>query len=78
MTMAGCGKAVHDMHAAMVGLAALSASGSAHLPTFAKAAAELCVDCERECRKHAEMHVVCKECADACSRTIAACAKVTS
>ena len=77
-SMAGCSKAVHDMHAMMVGLAALAGSGSRHLPAVAKVAMELCKDCEAECRKHADMHVVCKECAEACSRTIAACQKVAA
>jgi len=74
--MAGCAPAVHDMHAVMPGLAAAAASGSRHLKALARAAMEFCKDCEAECRKHAEMHVVCKECAEACARTIAACQRV--
>ncbi|MBS2012825.1 MAG: four-helix bundle copper-binding protein [Deltaproteobacteria bacterium] len=74
-SMAGCMKTVHDMQAVMEGLAAAAASGSRHLPALAKVAMEFCKDCEAECRKHADKHVVCKECADACARTIAACQK---
>lgn len=75
-SMAGCGPAVHDMHAVMQGLAAAAASGSKHLKELARVAMEFCKDCEAECRKHADKHVVCKECAEACARTIAACQKV--
>jgi Cys-rich four helix bundle protein (predicted Tat secretion target) len=75
-TMAGCAPAVHDMHAVMTGLAAAAASGSRHLKELARVAMEFCKDCEAECRKHADKHVVCKECAEACARTIAACQKV--
>lgn len=74
-SMAGCMKTVHEMQAVMEGLAAAAASGSRHLPALARVAMEFCKDCEAECRKHADKHVVCKECADACARTIAACQK---
>lgn len=74
-TMAGCAPAVHDMHAVMQGLAAAAASGSRHLKELARVAMEFCKDCEAECRKHADKHVVCKECMEACQRTIAACQK---
>ena len=75
MSMAGCGPAVHDMHAVMLGLAAAAASGSKHLKALARVAMEFCKDCEAECRKHADKHVVCKECMEACARTVAACQK---
>jgi Cys-rich four helix bundle protein (predicted Tat secretion target) len=77
-SMGGCGKAAYEMRAVMQGLAAAAASGSKHLPALAKAAIEFCKDCEAECKKHADMHAVCKECMDACSRTIAACQKVAT
>lgn len=74
--MAGCAPAVHDMHAVMPGLAAAASSGSRHIKELARVAMEFCKDCEAECRKHAAMHAVCKECADACAKTIAACQRV--
>lgn len=73
--MGACGKAVYEMKAVMQGLAAAAASGSRNLAALAKVAAEFCKDCEAECRKHAEHHVVCKDCMEACSKTIAACQK---
>jgi Cys-rich four helix bundle protein (predicted Tat secretion target) len=75
-SMGGCGKAAHEMQAVMQGLAAAAASGSKHLPALAKVALEFCKDCEAECRKHADKHAVCKDCMDACAKTIAACQKV--
>lgn len=75
-SMAGCAKTVHEMKAVMEGLAAASASGSKHLAALAKVAMEFCKDCEAECRKHADKHAVCKDCADACARTVAACQKL--
>ncbi len=74
-SMAGCMKTVRDMQAVMHGLAAAASSGNRNLPALAKVAMEFCKDCEAECRKHADKHAVCKECADACARTIAACQK---
>ncbi|HEY8076377.1 MAG TPA: Csp1 family four helix bundle copper storage protein [Labilithrix sp.] len=75
-SMAECIKASRDMHAVMIGLAAVAASGNPRLPAYAKMAMEFCRDCEAACRKHADHHVVCKECMDACGRTIAACQRV--
>jgi len=71
--MGACGKAVYEMRAVMEGLAAAAASGSRHLGALAKVAIEFCKDCEAECKKHADKHAVCKDCMEACARTIAAC-----
>jgi Cys-rich four helix bundle protein (predicted Tat secretion target) len=75
-SMGGCAKSVHEMHAVMQGLAAAAASGSKPLPALAKVAMEFCKDCEAECKKHADKHAECKECMDACTKTIAACQKI--
>ncbi|MBX3264290.1 MAG: Csp1 family four helix bundle copper storage protein [Labilithrix sp.] len=75
-SMGGCAKSVHEMRSVMQGLATAAASGSKHLPALAKVAMEFCKDCEVECRRHADKHVACKDCLDACTRTIAACQKV--
>ncbi len=76
-SMGSCAKAAYEMRAVMHGLAAAAASGSKHTAALAKVAMEFCKDCEAECRKHAGMSAVCKECMEACARTIAACQKVT-
>jgi hypothetical protein len=31
---------------------------------------DICGDCEKECRKHEEHHVQCKNCADSCAAFI--------
>ena len=72
-TMVDCAKASYDMTAAMTALAKLGASGSSHLAAFAKVALDFCRDCQAACAKHAANHAVCKDCLDACTRTIAAC-----
>jgi Cys-rich four helix bundle protein (predicted Tat secretion target) len=73
-SMAGCAAAAFDMHAVMSGLAAVAASGGKRLGELARAATGFCKDCETECRKHEAQHTVCHECAEACARTVAACA----
>lgn len=77
-SMAGCAPVVHAMTAVMQSLAALAAAGSPRLPAFAKVALEFCKDCEAECRKHAAVHAVCKECADACAHTVAEAQKIAA
>lgn len=75
-SMGACGKASYEMHQVMIGLAAAAAAQSKNLSALAKAAIEFCKDCETECKKHADHHVICKECMEACSKTIAACSKL--
>lgn len=77
-TMVDCAKASYDMTAAMTALAKLATSGSSRLAAFAKTAMELCSDCQAACAKHADKHAVCKDCLDACTRTIAACQRVAA
>jgi Cys-rich four helix bundle protein (predicted Tat secretion target) len=74
-SMAGCAAAAFDMHAVMGGLAAVATSGGKRLGELARTAMGFCKDCESECRKHEPHHAACLECADACARTAAACAK---
>jgi Cys-rich four helix bundle protein (predicted Tat secretion target) len=74
-SMAGCAASVHDMVAATTALGAIASGGGKHVADAARLAAAICRDCEVECRKHEAHHAVCKECADACARTVAACEK---
>jgi Cys-rich four helix bundle protein (predicted Tat secretion target) len=75
-TMAGCAMAVRDTLASSRALQTLAAAGSKHVKSFAKAATEVARDCEAECRKHADKHQTCKDCAEACARLIQESAKV--
>jgi hypothetical protein len=40
------------------------------LRDLAKVCADICRDCEAECRKHEFHHVECKRCAEACAETV--------
>lgn len=74
-SMAACAAAAHDMLAAVEALAKIATAGRRHVAAAARLAHDACDDCEAECRKHAH-HAVCKDCADACARTKAACKKL--
>lgn len=71
-SMAQCSQRVHDMLGVMTALLRLSGSNSPRLAALAAVAKDVCKDCETECRKHEDKHQVCRDCADACARTIKA------
>jgi Cys-rich four helix bundle protein (predicted Tat secretion target) len=75
-TMAGCAMSVRDMLASVRGLFTVASAGSKHVKTLARACAEICKDCEAECRKHADKHAPCKDCAEACAHMQAEVAKL--
>lgn len=68
---AACARSVNDLLSVCATLRHLATQNSKHLPKFAKVAADICRDCEKECRKHEKEHSQCRDCADSC----AACAK---
>ena len=74
-SMAGCLASVTDMLAAMEALSKLAARGGKRFAETSKALVAYCEDCAVECQKHAEHHAVCKECYEACTRTVAALKK---
>jgi hypothetical protein len=71
-------KKVSDMHAMIHGRASAAPRGSKNLAATAKVAMEYCNDGEAACQRHADKHPVCKECAEACAKTIAACQKAAA
>jgi len=75
-SMAACAPAVHDMVAAVQALAKIAQSNRRHVAAAARLAHDACDDCEVECRKHAGHHAICRDCAEACARTKAACKKL--
>lgn len=77
-SMVDCAKASFAMAGVMAALARLAETGSPRMPSFAKLAIEFCRDCQAACAKHADKHPVCKDCLDACGRTIAAYEKVAA
>ncbi|NVO17477.1 MAG: Csp1 family four helix bundle copper storage protein [Rhodoplanes sp.] len=77
-SLAACARSVDQMSAVCGALAKLASAGSPHLPAMAKLAQAVCLDCEKECRKHADHHAVCKACADACAACAEECRKVAA
>ena len=67
-TMAACATSVRDMLASVRSLFTLAAANSKHTRLIAKACAEICKDCEAECRKHQDKHQPCRDCAESCAR----------
>ena len=70
-SLGDCAKAVSQMLAVCNATSALAAFNSQYTPRLAKLCVDVCTDCEKACRPHAEHHAVCKACADACVATIA-------
>ncbi len=66
-SMAACSTAVRDMIASSRAVMTLASAGSKHTRALAKACADICKDCEAECRKH-QQHPPCHDCAEACAR----------
>jgi Cys-rich four helix bundle protein (predicted Tat secretion target) len=69
-SLAVCAQRVAEMLPACDAVAQLATLGAPRLGEFAVACRDVCDDCEKECRKHADTHPICKACADACVRFI--------
>ncbi|MEZ5543178.1 MAG: four-helix bundle copper-binding protein [Pseudomonadota bacterium] len=68
-SLAQCASKVHEMEAVCAGFAYLLAANSSYLKAYADVCAQVCKDCETECRKHEE-HIECKACGDACAELV--------
>ena len=64
--MAACAQSVSELMAVCSALQILALQDSKRTAAMAKVALDVCVACEKECRKH-EKHSQCKDCADACA-----------
>lgn len=71
-TMAPCARAATDMLAITQAVLALAAGSSQHLKAQAQVAVAAAERCEAECRKHADKHPTCKDCAESCAKALAA------
>jgi Cys-rich four helix bundle protein (predicted Tat secretion target) len=69
-SMGACAARVRDVLSSSEAVLGLAAAGSKYTKPMAKVCADICRDCEAECRKHADKMPVCKDCADACARMI--------
>jgi Cys-rich four helix bundle protein (predicted Tat secretion target) len=77
-SMAECAKSVNELVAACTALRALAAQESPRLPALAKVVMDVCLACEKECRKHEKKHQQCKDCGDACKACAEDCRKVVA
>jgi Cys-rich four helix bundle protein (predicted Tat secretion target) len=69
-SLGDCARAVQQMLATCDTLAKLAAYDSKFLPEYAKICAEICRNCQTECRKHESHHAACKACAESCAKCI--------
>jgi Cys-rich four helix bundle protein (predicted Tat secretion target) len=76
--LAGCARTVRDLLAGCGALRQLAAAGSSHTPKMAVVVAQICKDCAAECRKHADKHEICRNCAQACDACAKECEKVAA
>jgi Cys-rich four helix bundle protein (predicted Tat secretion target) len=69
-SIADCMRAVNAMLPVCSAMNRLAALDAKRLKDLAKVCADVCRDCEAECRKHEFHHVECKNCAEACAATV--------
>ena len=76
--MAACAQSVNGLLAVCGTLGKLAGQNSKHTAAMAKLAADVCAECEKECRKHEKKHAECKACADACASCLKECKKISA
>ncbi|MDR3464552.1 MAG: Csp1 family four helix bundle copper storage protein [Xanthobacteraceae bacterium] len=74
-SLGSCARSVYQMSAVCEALARLAAAGSERLADFSRVANAVCLDCEKECRKHQDEHAECKACAESCAACAEECKK---
>jgi len=77
-SVASCARNAYQMSAMCAALARLASANSPHLANMAKVCREVCLDCEKECRKHEKEHDTCKACADSCAACAEECKKIAA
>ena len=75
--MAACAQSSSQVAAVCAALQQLAAAESKHLPKLAKAAMDVCKECEEECKK-TEKHAECKACKEACAACYEECRKIAA
>ena len=76
--LATCARSVHNMISLCDAFAAQVANNSGYIDGIAAVCRDACSDCEKECRKHENDHVECKQSADACAKLVAAIDEILS
>ena len=74
-SMTGCINTAYQVVAACGALQALAAVNSPQVPAFAKATAEICAACQKECEKYPDT-AECKACAASCKACAEECRKI--
>jgi|SRR5689334_17138718 Cys-rich four helix bundle protein (predicted Tat secretion target) len=69
-SLAECMRSVSAMLPVCVAVNRLASQDAKRLKDLAKVCADVCRDCEAECRKHEFHHLECKRCAEACAATV--------
>ena len=77
-SMAACAQSVNELLATCTALMKLAGQDSRYVPALAKVAAEVCANCEKECRNHADHHAECKACAESCASCVKECKRVAA
>ena len=72
-SLAGCMASVKTMLPVCNAVGHLASLDSKRLKDLVKVCADVCADCEIECRKHEFHHKECKNCAEACADMVKAC-----
>lgn len=68
-----CYRTVTAMLPLCKALAQYAAADAARLRDLAKLCIDVCDDCAKECKKHAEHHAMCRRCLDSCEQCIKDC-----
>lgn len=75
-SLADCMLAVQAMLPVCSTMGQLAGQDAKRLKNMARLCADVCADCEDECRKHEFHHRECKNCAEACAAMIKECKAV--
>ncbi len=76
-SMTGCINTAYQVVAACGALQALAAVNSPQVPAFARATAEICAACQKECEKYPET-AECKACAESCKTCSEECRRISA
>lgn len=76
-SLAECLESVLAISPVCGAVARLASLDAPRLKDLAKVCSDICADCEKVCRKHAEHHKVCKDCADSCAAFVKEAKKLT-
>lgn len=71
-SLADCAQMVNQMLAVCRAVGPIADANGKYLRPTAQLCRDICTDCERVCRVHAQHHAICKQCADVCAAVIAA------